>query len=276
MNGPIPGGRVPRTGGALAAAVVLVAVLAGACSSGTDSSSATTTTEQPTTTTAPPETTTSTSITIVTVPGTPRTPTTVVTDFGPGAAQIAGTVVGPSGPVDGATVRIERAVGDTVTTRDLTTGGGGSFAMTAILGGRYQVRAWKAPDLAQRSAETFFLTADESRTLQLRLDQFGSLNVDVTADGDPLPAGEPFNVTVLVYEATVSDDGELVARPIPGPQVIVTTGERLTVVGSDRAIANGQGQATFRMQCRSAGGTTGEVFTSGGRWPLGLPPCAEA
>lgn len=262
---------------AAVASAVLVAAVAG-CSSGSSSSSPTTIATSTTTSEPPPATeptlATSTSSPIVTVPGSERTTTTLATGFGPGGAQISGRVVGPSGPVDGARVRVERAVGGTVSAQDLMTGPGGSFSLPSILGGRYQLRAWKAPDLAQPEAEAFFLAANEARDIELRVERFGSLNVQVTADGDPLPAGEPFNVSVLVYSASISAAGELLASPIPGPQVIITTGERLAHVGSDRSIADARGVATFRMQCLSGGGTTGEVFVSGGRFPLGLPPCS--
>lgn len=269
-------GRSRRTA-AVAAAVLMVA--AAGCSSGGSSTTPTTvstttvtSTTEPPTTTAPQETTTT--FSIVTVPGTERTTTTLATGFGPGGARISGRVVGPSGPVEGARVRVERGVGTSMSAQDLISGPGGSFSLPSILGGRYQVRAWKAPDLAQLEAETFFLAANDSRELELRVERFGSLNVRVSADGDPLPAVEPFNVSVLVYSASITPAGELLASPIPGPQVIITTGERLAHVGADRSIADSSGVATFRMRCLSGGGTTGEVFVSGGRFPLGLPACS--
>lgn len=267
-------GRHRRAGGAAGALVLATVLLGGGCSFGSSSSSPTTVSTAPgPSTTAPPPTTTTT-LPVVTVPGSPRTTTTIPAGISGGTAQISGTVVGPSGPVEGATVKVDRAVGGTVSSMTLTTSAAGTFSLPGVQGGRYQVRAWKPPDLAQLAAESFFLTASETKAVPLRVERFGPLNVRVDADADPLPGGAPVNVTVLVYAASISPAGDVVASPIPGVQVIVTGGERLTIVGSERAVAGASGEATFRVQCRSAGATTGEVFVAGGRFPLGLPPCA--
>jgi len=100
---------------------------------------------------------------------TSRTSSTVA--LGPGNASITGSVTGPDGAVPGATVRVERIVGTSIGTTDVTTQADGTFAVPTILGGRYRVRAWRAPDLALVKPEIFYLQSSEPRTLALRVDR---------------------------------------------------------------------------------------------------------
>lgn len=270
--------RPHRTVGAAAISIAAaVAVLSAGCSFGATSSSPPTTTvpapvgETTTTTEAGRPTTT---LEVIVVPGSPRSTTSLPAALGPGSAQINGTVVGPSGPVGGATVEVERGVGDSAVSTRLTTGPSGTFSLPSLLGGRYRVRAWALPDLAQPEATTFFLGDQESRSLQLAMVRFGSVNVRVSVDADPLPATEPANVAVLVYSGSINADGELVAAPIVGITATVEPGPRLRLLGADRVVTGGAGEATFRVQCREGGDSGGEVVVSGMRYPLGLPPCA--
>jgi hypothetical protein len=252
--------------------VVLAACLA-ACTSGSGSAEPTTV---PTlaTTTLPPRDTSTTRPTIVTVPGSPRTTTTLPTELGPGGARIVGTVVGPQGPVGGATVLVERLAGTAVSSARLTTDTAGAFLVASVLGGRYRVRAWRPPDLVQLEPEAFFLGAEEARTLELRVDRFGELNVRVTADADPLPADDFFHVKVFVYSASVSDSGGVLATPRPGFEVQLAGGA-LIPTGVNSAVTDNRGEALFRARCREPGPSAGEAVVAGQRFPLGLPACAR-
>src|SRR4051794_13073442 len=84
------------------------------------------------------------SVKLAAVPG--RTTTTV--DNSPGQASMAGLVLAPDGAVPGATVHVERLVGDTVLAIDVATNPDGTWRLDNIKGGRYRLRAWRAPDLA--------------------------------------------------------------------------------------------------------------------------------
>ncbi len=57
----------------------------------------------------------------------PGTPTTEAVPVLGGDAALSGVVLGPDGPVQGATVRLERFVGDAIGRIDVTTDGGGSW-----------------------------------------------------------------------------------------------------------------------------------------------------
>src|SRR5690606_1191562 len=74
-----------------------------------------------------------------------------------GTARLVGTVTGPDGPVAGATVRIERLVAGREVRTDVTTASDGRFALDGVPGGRYRVRAFLPPDLAQTAPELRFV-----------------------------------------------------------------------------------------------------------------------
>src|SRR4051812_930781 len=60
-----------------------------------------------------------------------RTTTTTI-PLGPGGATIDGNVLGPAGPVPGATVHIERLVGDAVGPADIQSDPAGHYHMQGI------------------------------------------------------------------------------------------------------------------------------------------------
>src|SRR2546423_902477 len=91
--------------------------------------------------------------------GVPSKSTTTTVVLGPGGATINGTVAGPDGAVGGATVHVERLVGDGMAAQDFPSNADGTFKIPTVLGGRYRVRAY-VPDpfnLAQATPELFFL-----------------------------------------------------------------------------------------------------------------------
>jgi hypothetical protein len=105
------------------------------------------------------------------VPG--RTTTTV--DNRPGRASLSGTVAaGLDGPVGSATVRVQRLVGDAVLQTDLATNPDGSWTLPNVQGGRYRVRAWRAPDLALVDPVVVFLGATETRDVPISVSRSGN------------------------------------------------------------------------------------------------------
>ena len=87
----------------------------------------------------------------------PGATTSTVPRIGPGAATLNGTVIGPEGPVGGATVEADRLVGDQVAATQTTTAADGSWSISSILGGRYRIRAWQQPSLAVTTPQILFL-----------------------------------------------------------------------------------------------------------------------
>ena len=209
------------------------------------------------------------------VPGRPRTTLAEPTDMLGGGARINGKVIGPSGDVAGATVRVERLVNDQVATRDLNAFNGG-FDLAGIRGGAYRVRAWKQPDLFLMEPMTFFLAADETKSFDLRVSKVADVNLQTTLNPDKPPASDPYSLTILVFAGTVSSSGDLQAIPRPQEPVQLVTGNGLVVVGLDRGQTDSNGRVRFQVRCLNAGPVQADLLVSTLRLNLGLPNCPAA
>src|SRR5437899_8320268 len=93
---------------------------------------------------APVTTTTLVDLSGVKIAGVPGKTTTTI-GLGPGGATLNGSVAGPDGAVGGATIHVERLVGDAVASQDFPSNPDGTFTIPTLLGGRYRVRAY-VPD----------------------------------------------------------------------------------------------------------------------------------
>lgn len=189
-----------------------------------------------------------------------------------GTASLSGTVVGPSGAVPNATVRVERLVGDQVGTVDLTTNANGAFALPSALGGRYRVRAWQAPVLAQLGSEVTFVAEGESRSFALELSAPSGRNVDVDWSGSGWLLGGTPSVSVVVTEPYVNDSGQVDLRGSAGLSTTLSTGGALAGGGS--GATDGGGSASFAVRCASVGATTATLNVGTYSRTLDLPACA--
>jgi hypothetical protein len=163
-----------------------------------------------TTTTAPADYA---SVRLAGVAGRTRTPVVM----GPGPANLSGTVAGPEGPVAGAVVHVERLVGDAAADANVTTGPDGGWALGRVLGGRYRVRAWRAPDLALLEPQVFFLEATGSRHTNLALSRFGGTAAASAVAPDPPTVGQPANLAFRITQRAV--DGGGTVRTVPMARV---------------------------------------------------------
>ena len=171
-----------------------------------------------------------------------------------GTSQLSGTVTGPQGPVPGATVRIEHLVDNHVNPVDVLTDANGHWGLGNIAGGRYRVRAFLPPTLAQAEPQVFFLNEGDQRSLDLGVDQYtGSPEVAVAIAPDPPNLGQPASVVVRVTRKAVSPDGVIRAAAVPGANVTFNTSDAWSVSGPSATATNENGDATFVVQCRKAG-----------------------
>ncbi len=267
-------GRHPLT---RALVLLILGLTAAGCSGGSGPSApraTTSTTGAPVDSTlvAAPSTTVITTTTTSTLPGRPRTTVAEPVEIGPGAASLAGSVVGPQGLVAGAKVVVERIVGEQSATVNLSAADG-RFSLSGIRGGSYRIRAWRAPDLALVQPEVFFLGADENRTLELRLARLADTNVRVDVEPDKIPPSEPFTATVQVFTGTVADDGTITGVSRPGVSVQLLVGPGLSLQGPDRASTDAAGKATFRLRCTAPGAVSADAIVELARLPLALPAC---
>jgi hypothetical protein len=195
-----------------------------------------------------------------------------------GRSDVQGFVTGPGGVVGGATVRIERLVFDAVVTSDVVSRPeDGGFDLPQVPGGRYRVRAFLPPTLAQVKPEVFFLQDGEQKKLDLKLAERTGFEVrSATAPQTPLE-GDPVNLVVQVVSTTVDADGVVRSVPVPNEQVQLGGSSRWRLRSSNPVFTDGQGKARFELTCQSAGppqlivqlASTGEIV------PLDLPDCVD-
>lgn len=250
-----------------------LAVLAVACTSNKQAAAPPTT---PVTETLPPSTTSTTVKPTTTSSTVPRTTTTVALSLGPGDAFLGGTVSGPQGPVDGATVHIERLVGKSVATQDVTTTGGGSWQLPAILGGAYRVRAFKSPDLAQSDVQVFFLAATDHKTVDFKLAGAGGDRITAVINPNPARVGQPATLTITIGTGRVDDQGRPSVTPRPGVVVSLSGNQGYAVDSVPQRVTDGNGAAAWSVHCVVEGATSLSLTVGSGVTSVNLPPCGPA
>jgi hypothetical protein len=229
---------------------------------------------------APPAIATTTSTSLVdysTVPLAPvESKTTTTVNQGPGRARLLGTVVGPDGPVDGAVVRVERLQGDSVVFRgDVLSDPEGKWQTGRLVGGRWRVRAWRSPDLADVRPEIVFLAEEQTRALRLPLDRFGGPSVTAAIAPDPPPPGVPANLVVAVNNQSVDADG--IVRSVPVPLYLVQLfAPTWFIEGDNPQFTDGAGHVSWRVTCAAVGASGMFVsLQSGQLQAVPVPPCTE-
>lgn len=230
---------------------------------------------------APPPTRPTTSTTArpdlsgVALAGVPGATTSTSVLLGPGEASFDGVVVGPSGPVPGATVLLERLVGQEVASAVLTTGADGRWSAEAVLGGRWRVRAWRAPDLALTTPESLFLEEAEKRELQLTVEEFTGVTVTSSIAPAPPIVDELSRLVVRAFTRSVQEDGIVRNEPLPFVELSLAGSSQWRVESSNPTTADGTGKGEWLARCTSPGNHTLAVRVAGGQaLTLKLPACA--
>lgn len=186
-------------------------------------------------------------------PAVPGASTTIPDKTGPGAAALNGTVLGPNGPVPGATVEADRIVGDAVATTKTTTAADGSWILAHIRGGRYRVRAWQSPSLALTSPQIVFLASGQTTSLTLQLTSFTGPSVAPAMTPSSPQIGELTNLVVQVTNPTVGPDGVLRNPADAGVSVTLSAGRGWKIYNGNPQTTDADGQVLFEISCAAAG-----------------------
>jgi len=203
-----------------------------------------------------------------------RTTTTI--DNSPGQAHISGFVVAPQGAVPGATVHVERLVDNSVLAIDVATNPDGSFHVDNVQGGRYRLRAWRAPDLALTTPVIFFLNGNENKTgVNLQVTQYTGTNVTPAIAPSPPIVGDPANLAVQVTTVVVDPTGVVRATPFAGVEVDLGGSGSWQLQSPAPEFTDATGTAIWRLTCTSTGNQPLSATVNGTGYPLNLPPCAE-
>jgi len=204
------------------------------------------------------------------VPG--QTTTTIA--MAPGGATLEGTVVGPDGAAGGAVVRVERLVGDGAARTDVPTAPDGTWRLPGIKGGRYRVRAFRVPDLAQARSEVFLLGGEDTRRLDLRVDAYTGLTITKAIAPNPPPVGMPSNLVVRAVRRTVDNDGVARTQPVVGVSVELFGQGSWSLSTPNPTTTDGSGNARFGLTCRQEGSNPLSVLVDGtDTVDLELPSC---
>jgi hypothetical protein len=185
--------------------------------------------------------------------------TTLAPVRGGGTSHLSGSVNGPQGPVPGATVRVEHLVDDHPPPTDVLSGPDGRWDLTNIAGGRYRVRAFLAPALAQTRPEIFRLGEGEQRPLDLNVESFVGVSIAAAIAPDPPQLNQPLNFVVRVARKTVDPNGVVRSEPIVNAGVTLTNTQGWSVRGPSSVNTDGNGDATFGLDCRAAGASQVQV-----------------
>jgi hypothetical protein len=261
--------RPPRP--AAVTLVVAVLLVAFGCKGSEDEAAPATSVATTPPTQAP--TTTASSTTLVTVPGNPRPVTTLSPAIGPGTATLGGSVSGPEGPVAGATVRVERLVGDEVAATTVNSDASGQWTLGSVNGGRYRLRAWRPPDLAMLRPTLVFLEATESKAVALGMARYGEGNTFGAYAPGPPTADKPATLVVTVSNGGIDAEGVLHASPRPGVTVQLQVTAGLTLDSPDTTVTDGSGNASFTVRCTPPGPPAVTAVVEGARRPVDVPPC---
>lgn len=206
------------------------------------------------------------------VPG--KAPTLSVA-FGPGKATLGGTVSSEEGAIPGATIQVERIVNGAVGLMMIQTAADGTWSLPHVLGGRYRMRAWRAPDAAQTSWTAVFLGASETKTVQLRVRTVGGLNVSAAIAPDPPQLGELVNLVVQVTVKVVDDKGVVRATPQDDVIVELSTGSGWRVESENPTATDFNGRAIWTLRCRGTGRQQMNITIGNQTVPLELSSCVE-
>jgi hypothetical protein len=227
---------------------------------------ATATTEAPTTVAEAPTTT---------IAPSPRTIDTLPTALGPGPAHVGGSVVGPDGPVPGAVVRVERLVDDAaVAATTVQAGADGRWAVDSVNGGRYRLRAWRPPDLAQLTPVVVFVAVDDVKPVDLAVLRYpGDGNAVARIVPEPPKVGQQAVLAVGVSNGGVDADGVLHAQARPGLSVTLTLSANVAITTPTAVVTDASGNAGFGIVCNQAGPITAVVTVATAQQTVAVPPC---
>ncbi len=179
--------------------------------------------------------------------------TTTAPGIGPGSATINGTVTGPAGPVAGATVEIDRFVGDASASARTIAAADGTWAFRNILGGDYRVRAWQPPALDMEVPQIVFLVANQPQTVSLQLTSYAGNQVQVAVNPAAPEQNQPVNLVVQVTTPYIDASGVLTTPPVVGTPVTLVNGPGWQVNNGNPLVTNSAGQAIFQVECTAAG-----------------------
>ncbi len=202
--------------------------------------------------------------------------TTTTVPIQPGQATITGIVTAADGYIPGAQVLIERLVGSSVGSATLVSGEDGKWSLPGVLGGRYRIRAWRAPDLAVTRPYSLYLEATQTVDVPVRVELYRGLVAISAINPDPPVVEEAANLVVQVATRRVDEQGIVIADPVPSVRLELYGGLAWQLHSANPTVADDQGSGRWEVVCREAGHQALSVVVGGSDEPISLtlPDCA--
>jgi hypothetical protein len=195
-----------------------------------------------------------------------------------GTSSVTGTVTGPDGGVGGATVMIERFVGDQSGSILVAADGAGRFSASGVLGGRYRVRAWLQPTLASVTSNTGFVAEGAQISLRVAVERHDAVTLQLASAVGSMSVGVPAGVIALVTQQSVDANGIVQASPMAGVSLLLVGSAGLAIEDPNPAITNGAGRVVWNVTCSSVGTYVVSVSSTTPPATAGatLPACGTA
>lgn len=199
-------------------------------------------------------------------------PTAVV--LTPGAASLSGIVIGPTGPLGGATVLVERLVGDSVGGKTVAAQADGTWKLGGIKGGRYRIRAWRPPDLTMLTPQVVLVGATDNPSVTLPLLAYNGQSVTATIAPSPPQVGQAATLVVQATQQAVGSDGVVRAGPLTGSTVFVLAAGNVLLTGTNPGPTDAGGKLAVLLTCVTAGPVGLSASLDGlTTFPLTVPDC---
>ena len=148
--------------------------------------------------------------------------------------------------------------------------------MGSILGGSYRVRAFKAPEYAQSQTESFFLAANERKTIDFKLAAVGGDKIVTAVNPSPPRVDQPAIVSITIGVGAVDSQGRPALTPRAGVVLTMTPGPGIALESSPQARTDANGTAAWQIRCAVEGANTILLAGSpGASTQLTIPACAQ-
>jgi hypothetical protein len=204
-----------------------------------------------------------------------RGTTSTTVPIGPGQATLTGNVSGPDGVEPNAMVHVERLVGSAVGAMDIPTNPDGTWSLPNVLGGRYRVRAWRAPDLSLVQPAVFFLGGTDSKVVNLPLTKYQGRSVVAAIAPKPPVIGQPANLVVSLLVQSVDQQGIVQGTPVAGATMQLSGSGDWRVSSENPTLTDSNGQASYAVTCNTTGPQPLGVTVDGQYYDLQLPDCSS-
>lgn len=186
------------------------------------------------------------------VPVAASVPDDAKVELGGGEASFIGTVTGPTGPVPGAVVHLERHTTEGIASVQTTTDEFGLWSATGLAGGRWRVRSYVPNLYTSGPSQVFFVSEDEDVTIDATMTAPSEVPVIDLVGPASTYINQSYTYAVTVGIRRVDAEGRVVVVPAPNAQVtVLSTSSSLT--STDVVSTDSGGAARFSMACGSLG-----------------------